>query len=95
MSINYDSIISQLQKNKTLRCLEVVKMLEYLGFQVNEGKASNHKIFTHNQLPGFIAGGFNCEHGKNGEVKRPYLRKILRVLQKYEADLKTFSNPGG
>ena len=92
MSINYNSIISQLQKHKTLRCSEVVKMLEYLGFQVNEGKASNHKIFTHHQLSGFIAGGFNCEHGKNGEVKRPYLQKILRILQKYEEDLKIISN---
>jgi len=26
--------------------------------------------------------------GKNGEVKRPYLRKILKVLRDYEDELK-------
>ncbi|MEN8218999.1 MAG: hypothetical protein ABFS56_22040 [Pseudomonadota bacterium] len=39
------------------------------------------------EKPG-ITGSFACGHGKNAEVKRPYIRNILRVLRDYEDELK-------
>ena len=95
--MRYDSIKQALRSAGTLRCSKAVRCLHALGFIVREGTTPNHKIFTHPQLSArtdFIAGSFSCEHGKDGEAKRPYLRNIIRVLSKYEHALKAIEKEG-
>ncbi len=86
--MSYDSVKSLFEKRGILKCSEIVTGLESLGFTVKEGKSPNHKIFEHDELPEFTTGSFNCGHGKNGEVKSPYIRKILKALRDYEEELK-------
>lgn len=95
--MKYDEIKRTFQSAGTLRCSEVIRCLESLGFLVRNGTKPNHKIFTHPELSKrtyFVTGSFSCEHGRNGEVKRPYLKNILRILEKYEDALKTLELNG-
>lgn len=85
---DYNKIINQFHKaGANMRCIEVKKHLVHLGFDVTDGKRGGHKIVTHQHLPNFYSLGFNCDHGKNPEVKRPYLKKIIKLLQQHEEDI--------
>ena len=84
----YHVIKSLFEKPGILKCSKVVSALESLGFKIKEGKSPNHKIFIHDELPEFTTGSFACGHGKNSEVKRPYIRNILKILRDYEDELK-------
>lgn len=70
-----------------MRCEEAKKLLLQLGFDVKDGKRGGHKVFTHQHLPSFQSIGLNCDHGKNPEIKRPYIKKIIKLLEQHEEDL--------
>jgi hypothetical protein len=73
-----------------MRCLDVCKNLERLGFVVKKKASGNHKVFNHPSLPDFHGSNFDCGHGKNAQVKSPYIkRNILPVLRRYREELKT------
>jgi hypothetical protein len=83
--MKYDEAMYCLTTSKgNLRCLEVVKILESLGFTVKAGKNFNHKGFTHEEIKNFRGGTFNCGHGKNPQVNKHYLENIISILKKYE-----------
>ncbi|HET8554713.1 MAG TPA: type II toxin-antitoxin system HicA family toxin [Rhodanobacteraceae bacterium] len=71
----------------SMRCVALGKLLENLGFEVRDGKRGGHKIFVHDGIPGFTSGAYNCDHGRNPEIKRPYINKVLKILKQYEAEL--------
>lgn len=73
-----------------LRCQEVVKLLERLGFEVRDGRRGGHKIFVHHAIPGFYSGSFNCGHGKNPEIKPAYITRILTILDMYAPALEAY-----
>jgi hypothetical protein len=86
-----DEVIFDLsQARASLRCQELIRRLESLGFEVRSGKRGGHKIFIHSGIPGFLSASFNCDHGKNPEIKRPYIVQIIKTLRKYEPELRTF-----
>ena len=62
-------------------------MLESLGFEIRDGKSAGHKLVFHAGIPEFYSASFNCGHGKNPEVKRAYVRKLVRLLEQYEREL--------
>jgi len=74
----------------SIRCGELTKLLERLGFEVREGKRGGHRLFFHCGLSGFTSASFNCGHGKNPEVKPPYISNILKILETYEEELVTY-----
>lgn len=87
----YNEIVQALESVRAnARCSDVTKMLESLGFEVRDGKRGGHKIFVHTALPAFTSASFNCGHGKNPEIKRSYIRNILRVLGEHESDLRKY-----
>lgn len=87
----YDQAIEALVASKvSMRCAELTDWLSKLGFEVRDGKRGGHKIFVHDGLPAFHSGSYNCDHGRNPEIKRPYILKVVRVLREHEADLKKF-----
>jgi hypothetical protein len=87
----FDEVIRALtQAGASMRCQELGKLLESLGFKVRDGKRGGHKIITHTGIPGFLSASYNCDHGKNPEIKRPYINQIVKILGKYEQDLRTF-----
>lgn len=75
------------ERKGNIRCQEIKRLLENLGFFVKDGKRGGHKVFTHDGLAGFISQSFNCGHGKNPEIKKPYIAKIVDLLKEREKDL--------
>jgi hypothetical protein len=87
-NVLYDDVIQALKgAGASMRCIEVKKHLESLGFIVKDGKRGGHKVFTHRHIEDFTSGAFNCDHGRNPEIKRPYIKKIIKILEKYEIEL--------
>jgi hypothetical protein len=84
-------IIETLEASQhTIRCQEMSKYLQQLGFEVRDGKKEGHKIFTHDGIPSFWSSSYTCGHGKNPEIKPAYVRKIVTMLRRYEAELTEF-----
>ncbi len=73
-----------------MRCAELTGLLEGLGFEVRDGRRGGHKVFIHDHISGFTSGSYNCEHGRNPEIKRPYVKKVLAVLRQHEQELKRY-----
>lgn len=74
----------------SVRCRELAGLLEGLGFTVRDGKRGGHKVFVHAGLADFKSGGYNCDHGRDPEIKRPYIKKVLQILRHYEAELSRY-----
>jgi predicted RNA binding protein YcfA (HicA-like mRNA interferase family) len=85
-----DVILALSQAGSSMRCQELCRHLESLGFAVRSGKRGGHKVFTHTGIAGFQSASFNCDHGKNPEIKRPYIIQVIKVLRKYEQELRAF-----
>lgn len=71
----------------SMRCSEMARLLRDLGFDVRDGSRGGHKVFVHDHIQGFTSGSYNCDHGRNPEIKRPYIKKVLAILRQYEAEL--------
>lgn len=81
-------VIQSLKQRKTnIRCNDLKQVLQQLGFIVREGKRGGHQLFTHPELTDFHGGSFNCDHGKNPQVKPVYVQKIIKVLEQYQEHL--------
>lgn len=74
----------------SMRCEELRRLLEGLGFEVRDGARGGHKVFVHAHIDGFVSGSYNCDHGRNPQIKRPYIKKVLTVLRQYESDLNDY-----
>jgi hypothetical protein len=61
--------------------------LESLVFYVRGGARGGHKLFFHDHIEDFTSGAYNCDHGRNPEIKRPYIKKVLAILRQYETEL--------
>lgn len=84
----YTNIIAALKNaGASMRCREVKTLLMELDFNVRDGKRGGHKVYTHPFITSFTSGAFNCDHGKNPEIKRPYINKIIKTLEKYESEI--------
>ncbi|MCH8537127.1 MAG: type II toxin-antitoxin system HicA family toxin [Alkalimonas sp.] len=83
----FQSVLSLFQSGSALRCKDVVQALESLGFEVRDGKRGGHKIFVHDRLQDFYSGSFNCDHGKNPQIKPGYIRNIRKILEQYSEEL--------
>ena len=86
----FDISLSLFQSNRALRCKDVVSELEKLGFEVRDGKRGGHKVYVHDGLSEFHSSSFNCDHGKNPQIKPAYLKQVAKVLKTYEQELKEF-----
>ncbi|WP_081619194.1 hypothetical protein [Thioalkalivibrio sp. ALE19] len=88
MSANVKDVLQQLQgAGGSLRCDELRRLLETLGFEVRDGKKAGHKVVTHAGLPSFYSTSYTCGHGKNPEIKPAYVRNIRRMLEEREPEL--------
>jgi hypothetical protein len=64
-----------------IRCNELVRLLEALGFVVRRGRKGNHRSVEHPYLPGFRGTNFDCGHGRDPQVRRVYIRSLRRVIE--------------
>jgi hypothetical protein len=87
--MGYDEVKRDLQNaGASMRCSDVIRILESLGFVVRECGKGKHRVFKHPSIPSFLGGSFDCGHGRNPEVKKVYVKKILRVLDEFEAEIR-------
>jgi len=87
----YDQAVQALEASKaSMRCSDLTDWLSKLGFEIRDGSRGGHKIFIHDGLPAFHSASYNCDHGRNPQIKRPYIVKVLRILREHEVDLKKF-----
>ena len=61
--------------------------LESLGFTVKDRGSAGHKTYAHSGLRDWPGGSFNCGHGRNPEILSSYVGNILRVLERFLAEL--------
>lgn len=83
-----DEALRQLRAGGQLRCNDVEKILRTLGFDVREGDRGGHRIVTHDGLPDFWSTSFDCGHGRNSDVKKPYVRNLARIIEDHRDELK-------
>ena len=74
----------------SIRSSELTELLTSLGFEVRNGKLGSHKVFFHDGLTDFHSGSYNGGHGRDPQIQRPYVLKILRILRNNESELKSF-----
>lgn len=87
----YNNAVTTLESAGTsVRCSELTVLLQELGFTVRDGSRGGHKIFVHDGLPSFRSGSYNCDHGRNPQIKRPYITNVLRILREHEDELKSY-----
>lgn len=89
----YDDLVQALHQaaragGENLRCDDLVRMLEGLGFVVTRGSSGNHYTFTHPSIAEFHGGNFNGGSGRNPQLKPVYVRSVLKVLRELEDELR-------
>ena len=75
--------IDRLATRGSIRCKDMIRLLEGLGFAVRDGKKTGHKVITHPELVNFTSASFTCGHGRNPQVKPIYVAQIRRLLDTY------------
>lgn len=92
--MGYDELVGLLESaGNSTQCNELKGWLEAAGFAVRDGKKGNHKVFKHDGLKdaGFYSSNYDCGHGRNPIIKKPYITKILNhVIRKYEMELRKY-----
>ena len=87
----YNNIVRELEAAATnLRCKDLIRTLRSLGFDVRDGRKQGHKVVTHPGIASFSADAFTCGHGTNPEIKPVYVKKMVKLLRRYEPDLTEF-----
>ena len=74
----------------SMRCADMKRVLESIGFEVKDRKKPGHKVVYHaglSKMSDFSTTSYTCGHGKNPEVKPAYPKKILGVIRRYESEL--------
>ena len=86
----YDEAVKEL-KQRSASCARVKQLLTDLGFDVKRCASGNHHAYTHSKLKGFLGSNYDCGHGANPVPKKPYFGKILKVLERYETELRAIA----
>jgi hypothetical protein len=87
----YDRVLSELSSAPSgIRCLQLERLLDDLGFKVRRGRLGGHRAFTHPGLADFRGGNFDGGHRSTAFVKSVYVQKILRICKDYEEELREF-----
>jgi hypothetical protein len=71
---------------RSLRCSEACAALQALGYSVRPGRAG-HKVFDHPQLE-WMGSNFDCGHGRDPELRLPYVQNLIRVIESHAATLR-------
>ena len=71
-------------------CGEMARLLKSLGFTVVDRKKPGHKAYFHQGLKNFRGSNYTCGHGKNPDLKTVYVTNVIRVLKKYEGELRNY-----
>ena len=83
-----DEAIAELSSAKgNYKCSQMVRLLESLGFVVEDAKTKHHKKVKHPKLPGFYGTNFACPSRGGAGIKTPYITNIRRTLETWKDEL--------
>lgn len=86
-----DAVLQLLDdSDHVFNCKELGQLLETIGCRIKECKTPGHKQVFHDEIREFHSISYNCGHGKNPEIKRPYIRKISSYLTSLKPQLLEF-----
>jgi hypothetical protein len=88
---SYDEVVNQLKRGN-VTCEEIDRLLSGLGFAVSRRANGNHHTYIHPGLGDFFGSNYDCGHGRNPVPKPSYFRNILKVLAKYESELREMND---
>lgn len=88
--VSFDQLRQTLEAGGGIRCRELQKLLESLGFEVREGRKQGHRVVVHPGLAAFTSASYSCGHGTNPEIKRPYIKNIIKIMHRYESELRHY-----
>ena len=87
--MTFDQACERLRIGKgSIRCDEVISILESLGFVVRRGSSGKHHTYIHPAFPIPMGANFNCPHRAGDPVLKSYVTRILGVLRHYESEIK-------
>lgn len=66
--------------------MDLVRVLAELGFTVQSGKSSGHKVVKHPRIKGLYFN-FDCGHGRDPQPKSVYVDSVRRVLGQFRDEL--------
>ena len=78
------------ERQTSLRCREVLKVLKDLGFKVKDASGGGHKLYRHPAIHDFFGSNFNCGHNSGDVIKANYIKSMLNVIEQYETEIKEF-----
>lgn len=85
----FERVITELNNaGASMRCGDLTALLVSLGFSIKDGRKGGHKVFTHDHLASFSSGSYNCDHGRNPEIKKPYILKVKKTLMQHESEIR-------
>jgi predicted RNA binding protein YcfA (HicA-like mRNA interferase family) len=61
-----------------IRFNELVKFMDYYGFELRPSSGGSHRVFCHPQYDGIVS--VVKPHGTSDGVKRAYIRKALEAV---------------
>ncbi len=94
--ITYDSVVKEFKQSKaTIKCPNLIKSLEALGFVVEKCRSGNHHTYTHPGMSHFYGGDFDCGHGRVPTVLPRYIDRVIKVLEKYSEEIKDYLMENG
>lgn len=76
-------VFQKLKSGGSVRCREMLSLLEALGFVVRDRGNAGHKTFHHPSFPD-LRGNFDCGHNEHSEVKQSYRKHILSIIEESE-----------
>lgn len=83
-----DEAISELAgAGSKYKCADMVRLLESLGFVVEDSKSKHHKKVKHPGLPQFFGTNFACPKRTGDGIKKPYITTIKRTLETWKDEL--------
>lgn len=84
---SFIDVTRRLRESPTnIKCSEMKKMLEDLGFVVTKGTKGNHHRFKHPAIPEFYGGKFDGGH--ESKIKPAYSKDVLSILVEFESQLR-------
>jgi len=69
---------------------EFTRVLEDLGFQIENCGSAGHKIAKHPAIALIEYPDYNCGHNQGAAVKRPYINKLYKFVKQHEDAIKEY-----
>ena len=86
-----DDAIKRLSSGKgSIRCAELIAILEALGFEVRRGKKPKHFVVKHPGLNGWWGTDFACPHKDGEPVRKGHISNVLRPLRERRTELRGY-----